>query len=153
MARQLASYRTNSSAPTPPVEAILHALLAHRFVDHTHADAVVTLTNTVRGEGLVREVYGDSVVIVPYVMPGFDLARLCARLLPERSGPQTVGMVLMNHGVFSSGDTAGVPRADDRPGLESRVRAGRVRLATDARTSCNPRPRTQGGRGRTSSRD
>src|SRR4028118_2059628 len=49
---------------------------------------------------------GDSVVVIPYVMPGFDLARLCARLYPEQAGPRTIGMVLMNHGIFSFGETA-----------------------------------------------
>src|SRR5436305_15099515 len=75
-------------------------------MDHTHADAVVTLTNNPDGEALVREAYGDSVVVIPYVMPGFDLARLCAERFPAAAGPQTVGMVLLNHGIFSFGATA-----------------------------------------------
>jgi len=75
-------------------------------MDHTHADAVVTLTNNPDGEALVREAYGDSVVVIPYIMPGFDLARLCAERFPAAAGPQTVGMVLLNHGIFSFGATA-----------------------------------------------
>ncbi|PZF85581.1 bifunctional aldolase/short-chain dehydrogenase [Jiangella anatolica] len=105
MARQLASYRTDPAAPSPSVEAILHGLLPFTFVDHTHADAVVTLTNTAGGAGLVREVYGASVLVLPYVMPGFDLARLVARSLPS-IGPDTRGIVLMNHGIVTFGDTA-----------------------------------------------
>src|SRR5262249_16701203 len=48
------------------------------------------------------------VVIVPSVMPGFELAKVCAALYPEHAGPQTIGMVLMNHGLFSFGETARV---------------------------------------------
>src|SRR5512142_1643443 len=67
MVNQLVTHQTRASAPVPSVEAILHAILPYRFVDHTHADAVVTLTNTADGEARVREVYGDKVVVIPYV--------------------------------------------------------------------------------------
>ncbi|HSN90184.1 MAG TPA: SDR family NAD(P)-dependent oxidoreductase, partial [Anaeromyxobacteraceae bacterium] len=106
MVNELRTHMTRASAPTPSVEAILHALLPHRFVDHTHADAVVTVTNTADGEARVREIYGDEVVVIPYVMPGFELARLCAERLPAASGPRTVGMVLLHHGIFTFGATA-----------------------------------------------
>src|SRR6266581_4685214 len=106
MVQELRAAMTNPSAPTASVETILHALLPHRFVDHTHADALLAITNTAEGEQRVREIYGDSVVVLPYVMPGFDLARLAARQFPKDSGPQTVGMVLLNHGFFSFGETA-----------------------------------------------
>lgn len=106
MAAELRRATTNPSAPAPSVEAILHALLPFTFVDHTHADALIALMNTPDGEAHVREAYGDRVVIIPYVMPGFALAKLCAKLYPEQAGPQTVGMVLMNHGLFTWGPTA-----------------------------------------------
>src|SRR5438132_11133883 len=106
MVQELRAAMTNPSAPTPSVETILHALLPHRFVDHTHADALLAITNTAEGEQRVREIYGDSVVVLPYVMPGFDLARLAARQFPKDSGPRTVGMALLNHGFFSFGETA-----------------------------------------------
>jgi rhamnose utilization protein RhaD (predicted bifunctional aldolase and dehydrogenase)/NAD(P)-dependent dehydrogenase (short-subunit alcohol dehydrogenase family) len=106
MVNELRTAMTVASAPTPSVEAILHAALPFKYVDHTHADAVVTLTNSVDGAALIREAYGDSVVVVPYIMPGFDLARLCAERFPAEAGPQTVGMVLLNHGIFSFGETA-----------------------------------------------
>ena len=106
MVNELRTAMTLASAPNPSVEAILHAVLPYKFVDHTHADAVVTVTNTPDGEALIREIYGDSVVVIPYVMPGFDLARLCAERFPAEAGPQTIGMVLMNHGIFSFGETA-----------------------------------------------
>ncbi|RMD78053.1 MAG: bifunctional aldolase/short-chain dehydrogenase, partial [Gammaproteobacteria bacterium] len=106
MVNELKTHCTRADAPTPSVEAILHAVLPHRYVDHTHADAVVTVTNTPDGEARVREIYGDRVVVVPYVMPGFDLAREVARRFPAEAGPQTMGMVLLQHGIFSFGETA-----------------------------------------------
>src|SRR5512137_1477186 len=106
MVNELRTHLTRASAPVPSVEAILHALLPHRYVDHTHADAVVTVTNTPDGEARIREIYGDEVVVIPYVMPGFDLARSCAERYPAQAGPRTVGMVLLHHGIFSFGETA-----------------------------------------------
>jgi rhamnose utilization protein RhaD (predicted bifunctional aldolase and dehydrogenase)/NAD(P)-dependent dehydrogenase (short-subunit alcohol dehydrogenase family) len=106
MVNELRTAMTLAAAPTPSVEAILHAVLPFRYVDHTHADAVVTLTNNPHGEALVREAYGDAVVVIPYVMPGFDLARVCAERFPAAAGPATIGMVLLNHGIFSFGETA-----------------------------------------------
>jgi rhamnose utilization protein RhaD (predicted bifunctional aldolase and dehydrogenase)/NAD(P)-dependent dehydrogenase (short-subunit alcohol dehydrogenase family) len=106
MVNELRTAMTLASAPTPSVEAILHAALPFKYVDHTHADAVVTLTNSRDGEALIREAYGDSAVVIPYIMPGFDLARLCAERFPAMAGPGTVGMVLLNHGIFSFGATA-----------------------------------------------
>ncbi len=106
MVNELVTHMTRSSAPVPSVETILHAALPHRFVDHTHADAVVTVTNTPGGEDRVREIYGGSVVVIPYVMPGFDLARLCAERFAAEAGPETLGMVLLQHGIFTFGETA-----------------------------------------------
>src|SRR5579864_105295 len=106
MVQELRAALIEPSAPTPSVETILHALLLQPFIDHTHADALLAITNTRDGEQRVREIYGDSVVVVPYVMPGFDLARLVAELLPSQSTPNTMGLVLLNHGFFSFGQTA-----------------------------------------------
>jgi len=106
MARELKSNLTNAAAPMPSVEAILHAILPAKYVDHTHADALIAVMNTAGGEDRIREIYGDRVVVIPYVMPGFKLARRCAELYPPQAGPATVGMVLMHHGLFTFGDTA-----------------------------------------------
>ena len=106
LVNQLATHMLRSWAPVPSVETILHACLPHKFVDHTHADAVLAITNTADGERRIREIYGDTVVVLPYVMPGFDLAKLCAKEYPRQAGAATIGMVLMNHGVFSFGDSA-----------------------------------------------
>ena len=106
MVNELKTQLTNSSAPSPSVETILHAALPYTFVDHTHADAVVTITNTSNGEDRIKEIYGESVVIIPYVMPGFDLAKEVVRIFSEQSSENTEGMVLMNHGIFTFGTSA-----------------------------------------------
>ena len=66
----------NSGDPNPSVEAILHAIIPFRYVDHTHADAVLAIMNTENGKELIKEIYGDRILIIPYVMPGFKLARM-----------------------------------------------------------------------------
>ena len=106
MVNELKTQLTNATSPTPSVETILHAILPFKYVDHTHADAVVTITNTSAGEDRIREIYGDRVVIIPYVMPGFDLAKDVARIFLEQSTDKTEGMILMNHGIFSFGGNA-----------------------------------------------
>ncbi|MEY2490465.1 MAG: hypothetical protein QOC70_2407 [Verrucomicrobiota bacterium] len=106
MVSELATQVTRAGAPAPSVETILHAVLPHKFVDHTHADAVLAITNTVEGEARIREIYGDDLIIVPYVMPGFDLAKACAMQFETEAKPSTIGLVLLNHGIFSFGATA-----------------------------------------------
>ncbi len=106
MVNELRTQLTRADAPTPSVEAILHAILPHAYVDHSHADAVITVTNSHDGLARIREIYADDVVVVPYVMPGFDLARRCARQFAAEAGPHTQGMVLMHHGIFSFGADA-----------------------------------------------
>jgi rhamnose utilization protein RhaD (predicted bifunctional aldolase and dehydrogenase)/NAD(P)-dependent dehydrogenase (short-subunit alcohol dehydrogenase family) len=106
MVNELAAHVTRAGAPAPSVEAILHAVIPHKFVDHTHADALLAITNTDDGEARVRELYGDEAIIVPYVMPGFALARECAQKIQAELKPSTIGMVLLNHGLFSFGETA-----------------------------------------------
>jgi rhamnose utilization protein RhaD (predicted bifunctional aldolase and dehydrogenase)/NAD(P)-dependent dehydrogenase (short-subunit alcohol dehydrogenase family) len=108
MVQELRAAMIDPSAPAPSVETILHAILPYRFVDHTHADALLAITNTADGEQRVREIYGDAVVVLPYVMPGFDLARVAAECFSAESRPSTIGMVLLKHGFFSFGDTARV---------------------------------------------
>ena len=105
MVNQLRIHLLDASAPNPSVEAILHALLPQRAVLHSHADAVLALTNTDDGADRVREAWGDQVVVVPYVMPGFDLARRCAIEWEAQSHDRTTAMVLANHGVFTFGET------------------------------------------------
>ena len=106
MVRAQRAAMTDPYAPNPSVEAILHAIIPFKFVDHTHADAVVTLTNTPDGEARVRALYGDRVLVVPYTMPGFVLAKVIWEMTQDIDWSQLDGMVLMNHGVFSFADDA-----------------------------------------------
>lgn len=104
MVNQLRTHLFDASSPNPSVEALLHAFLPHTFVDHSHADAVLVLTNHADGEGLIREALGKRVAILPYIMPGFPLAKAVAEIV-ERSG-EIEGVVLIKHGLFSFGKTA-----------------------------------------------
>jgi len=106
MVNELLTQLKNASAPNPSVETILHAVLPYRYVDHTHADSVVTISNTPNGKNLLQEIYGDKVIIIPYVMPGFDLAKLVNDYYQKYASSKTEGIVLMNHGIFSFGETA-----------------------------------------------
>ncbi len=99
---------TNPSAPNPSVEAILHAIIPFKFVDHTHTDAVVTITNTANGEARIKELYGKKVLIIPYIMPGFVLAKLIYDMTRDVNWSELEGMVLMNHGLFTFNDEAKV---------------------------------------------
>ena len=106
MVNELATHMLRASAPAPSVETILHAILPHKYADHTHADAALSVSNSPDGERRVREIYGDRVVVIPYIMAGFDLAAYCAREFQKQAGPNTIGMVLLSHGVFSFGADA-----------------------------------------------
>ncbi|MEJ7798937.1 MAG: bifunctional aldolase/short-chain dehydrogenase [Ilumatobacter sp.] len=106
MMRELAAARLDPAAPQPSVEALLHAFIPYASVLHSHADTILALTNLADGEQRVREVFGDRVVCVPYVMPGFELAREVKVCWPQPMHDDVIGMVLMNHGLFTFGDTA-----------------------------------------------
>jgi len=99
MVNQLRTRLFDASAPNPSVETLLHAFLPHVFIDHTHADAILALTNQPDGAGLIQKALGDRVVVVPYVMPGFRLAKLAAEMFEGK--PDAEGMVLLKHGLFT----------------------------------------------------
>ena len=95
---------TNPAAPNPSVEAILHAIIPYTFVDHTHADAVVIMTNTPGGKKRIQETFGDRLLIIPYVMPGFILAKKIFEMTKGMDWNSIDGMLLLNHGVFTFHD-------------------------------------------------
>ncbi|MEM7183625.1 MAG: bifunctional aldolase/short-chain dehydrogenase [Spirochaetota bacterium] len=97
---------TNSSAPNPSVEAILHAVIPYKFVDHTHSDTVVAITNTENGSKKIRDIYGERALLVPYVMPGFILARRIYEIVQSVDLNDYDAIILLNHGVFTYGNTA-----------------------------------------------
>ncbi|MDD9959860.1 MAG: bifunctional aldolase/short-chain dehydrogenase [Gammaproteobacteria bacterium] len=101
MMRQLRLALLDPQGPTPSVEAILHALIPHRFVDHSHADAVVAISNTPNGEEHLKQIYGDEVLILPYIMPGFILARQVAEATRSLDWSTLKGIILLHHGIFT----------------------------------------------------
>ncbi len=92
---------TDDTAPNPSVEAILHALIPYKFVDHTHADAIVNISNTVNGDKLIRDIFGESYLIVPYIMPGFILAKEIYEMVKDIDWDTLDGIILHNHGIFT----------------------------------------------------
>jgi rhamnose utilization protein RhaD (predicted bifunctional aldolase and dehydrogenase)/NAD(P)-dependent dehydrogenase (short-subunit alcohol dehydrogenase family) len=135
MVRAQRAAMTDPYAPNPSVEAILHAIIPFKFVDHTHADAVVTLTNTPDGEARVRALYGERVLIVPYTMPGFVLAKVIWEMTRNIDWSQLDGMVLMNHGVFSFADDA---RVSYERMIELVTQAEEALVKAGARVACAP---------------
>ncbi len=92
------------AAPNPSVETLLHAFLPHRFVDHTHATSVLSIADQSDGAARCADLYGRRMGIVPYIMPGFDLAKRAAEIFEV--DPEVDGLVLLKHGVFTFADDA-----------------------------------------------
>lgn len=104
MINELRTHLFDHRAPTPSLETIVHAFLPHTFVDHTHADAILALTNQAGGMGHVRASLGDDVIVLDYVAPGFRLARAAADAIEAQ--PAARAMVWMLHGIVTWGETA-----------------------------------------------
>jgi rhamnose utilization protein RhaD (predicted bifunctional aldolase and dehydrogenase)/NAD(P)-dependent dehydrogenase (short-subunit alcohol dehydrogenase family) len=116
----------DSSAPNPSVETLLHAFLPHKFIDHTHAAAVLSIVDQPDGEALAREVYDGRMGIVAYIAPGFGLAKIAAEVFEQK--PDVEGLILHKHGIFTFGNSAreAYERMIEMVSLaESRLRQGR----------------------------
>jgi rhamnose utilization protein RhaD (predicted bifunctional aldolase and dehydrogenase)/NAD(P)-dependent dehydrogenase (short-subunit alcohol dehydrogenase family) len=105
MVAQLRGQMIDPSSPTPSVEALLHAYLPAKYIDHTHADAVLAAVDQPASAEIAREIWGDGALFVPYVMPGFVLARRVAELWRARPATAPV-MILDKHGIFTWGESA-----------------------------------------------
>lgn len=103
LADELRCALLDPTAPDPSVETLVHALLPQAAVLHSHADALLALTDSVDGERRVRELFGDRLVVVEYAMPGPDLVAACAAAWVEQAGDQTEGLVVLQHGLFTVG--------------------------------------------------
>jgi rhamnose utilization protein RhaD (predicted bifunctional aldolase and dehydrogenase)/NAD(P)-dependent dehydrogenase (short-subunit alcohol dehydrogenase family) len=108
LAGELLRLRLDPGAPTPSVETLLHAFLPHRYVDHAHPVALLALLDCARAGELVAELYAGDCLVVPYVKPGFDLARAVRRLWQRETarGRRFRGIVLEKHGVVAFADDA-----------------------------------------------
>ncbi len=104
MVDQLRTHLLKADSPTPSIEALVHAFLPARFIDHTHADAILLLSNRKDGPGVVAEALGPDVIVIPYVTPGFKLALAAAEAVEAQ--PEARGMVWAHHGIVTWGETA-----------------------------------------------
>ena len=89
----------NSSSPNPSVETLLHAFLPHKYIDHTHSNAILSLVNLENSKTILKKIFGNKLAIVPYVMPGFDLAKTCYQIYNKDK--KVEGLLLLNHGIFT----------------------------------------------------
>ena len=94
----------DASAPNPSVETLLHAFLPHKFVDHTHSNAILALTDQTNGDKVCQEVFGNRMGYVPYIMPGFALAKKAKEVFEANT--KVDGLILFKHGIFTFADTA-----------------------------------------------
>ena len=104
MMKYLRGALLDPAAVNPSVETLLHAFLPQKFIDHTHANAVLAIANQPEAEKICRKIYGDRLGIVPYVMPGYPLAHVAMRHFESR--PNVEGMILLHHGIFTWGASA-----------------------------------------------
>ena len=107
MVKQLRLALLDPAAPNGSIETLVHASIPYKYVDHTHADAVVVLTNSPRGEEVLSEVFPDF-LILPYVMPGFDLAKQIDDAVKAGQLEGKNGIILKSHGIFTFADDAKV---------------------------------------------
>jgi len=104
MVNELLTHRFNATDRTPSIETLMHAFIPAKYIDHTHADAILALTNQIDGGKITRDVLGSDVIIMEYKKPGFELAKAAARAF--RDNADCRGMVLMKHGLLTWGESA-----------------------------------------------
>jgi rhamnose utilization protein RhaD (predicted bifunctional aldolase and dehydrogenase)/NAD(P)-dependent dehydrogenase (short-subunit alcohol dehydrogenase family) len=141
----------DSTAPNPSVETLLHAFLPHKFVNHTHANAVLALCDRPDGLELTEKLYGGRASVVPYIMPGFALAKAAKDVFDAH--PDCEGLILHKHGVFSFGASAEeayermialVSRAERHLGREQHERAFKAALPKKIATAAKIAPVLRG---------
>jgi rhamnose utilization protein RhaD (predicted bifunctional aldolase and dehydrogenase)/NAD(P)-dependent dehydrogenase (short-subunit alcohol dehydrogenase family) len=104
MVNEQRTHLLDSSSPNPSVETLLHAFLPHKFIDHSHADASLIIANQPNAEKICQKIFGDTIGMVSYIMPGFALAKAAAEVYEKN--PKVEGLMLINHGLFTFGATA-----------------------------------------------
>ncbi len=104
MESQMQIHKLHISPLNPSVEALLHAFLPHRYVDHTHADSVLVLTNQTEGPDLIHKALGPGVGVLPYTMSGLPLAKAVAAQYENHRELEAI--VIVNHGIFTFAEDA-----------------------------------------------
>jgi rhamnulose-1-phosphate aldolase/alcohol dehydrogenase len=142
MVDYLAHTLMEPSAPRPSIETLLHAFVPALSVVHSHADAILALTNNERCDELLVEVFGDELAVVPYRRPGFLLSKQVG--LAAREQPAVKGIILLNHGLITWHDD---PREAYRVHIEMVDRA--ARYAASSKSKVQSRRRTTDDRRQT----
>ncbi len=106
MVNDVLGARLDAGAAAASIEAIAHALIPFKFVDHSHADAILTVSNSPGGKGLFGEIYGERVLVLPYIKPGFDLAKQFNRAIRDHDLAEFDAIILEHHGIFTYADDA-----------------------------------------------
>lgn len=104
MDNQLRIHRILADSPDPSVETVVHAFLPHKYIDHTHADSILILTNSINGPAMLKEALGPDIAVIPYIMSGFPLAKSILAAYEKNPGIEAV--VVMNHGIFTFSEDA-----------------------------------------------
>ena len=104
MVNYLRSNLLDSNSPNPSVETLLHAFLPHKYVDHSHSNAILSLINLKESKTLIKKIFGNKLALVSYIRPGFDLAKLCYEIYLNNKSIE--GIILLNHGIFTFGESA-----------------------------------------------
>jgi rhamnose utilization protein RhaD (predicted bifunctional aldolase and dehydrogenase) len=104
--REVSATIARAPSPRPSIETLLHAVLPFKFVEHTHADAILAVTNTVNGERIARTLFGETAPLVPFRHSGFALAKACDAVYREQATANTIGLILLHHGVVAFGNSA-----------------------------------------------
>lgn len=105
MVTQLRLALSDPSAPDGSIETLVHASIPYKFIDHTHADAILVMTNSPEGQKALESTFPDFLVL-PYVMPGFDLAKQIQQAVSAGKLEGKIGIILLNHGIFTFADDA-----------------------------------------------
>ena len=132
----------NIKSPNPSVETFLHAFLPFKFVDHTHSDAIMNITNRANGKDLCKKIFGPKVSIVPYVMPGFGLAQKINEVYSKN--PNINCLILLNHGIFTFANDAKksydlmIKYVSDAEKAIKKLKSKRIKQINRFKTKFNP---------------
>ena len=104
MINYLKKYMIDTTFPNASVETLLHSFLPHKYVDHTHSNAILSLIDQPNDKNICKKIFGNDLGFVPYIMPGFELSKKASEVFEKN--PKVQGLILLNHGIFTFGDSA-----------------------------------------------
>ena len=104
MINYLKKYMIDTTFPNASVETLLHSFLPHKYVDHTHSNAILSLIDQPNVKNICKKIFGNNLGLVPYIMPGFELSKKASEVF--KKNPKVKGLILLKHGIFTFGDSA-----------------------------------------------